>query len=303
MKQTELIFKFLHGDDYCDLFLKIQWIEADLNDTMSMEEALEGIDEIYHCAALVSFKRSDKNALERTNVNATANLVNLAIEKGIKKFGYISSVAALGRNEKGMIDEFMAPEEPEFSSFYSKSKYYAEMEVWRGISEGLNAVIINPGVILGCGDFSLGSLKIFDSVKDGLPYYPPGSNGYVDARDIAKIFVELMQKEDAFGKRYCLVEGSISYKDLFAKIASRLHVKAPVKEAGKSMGYLFYTYSLFSSLLKGEEPSLTLDMVNTAYKKYLYDNSLVKKTLGYEFIPMDKTIDDACKAYNELYPS
>ena len=301
IKETELVFKFLCGkNSHVEIFKRIQWFEADLLDSVSLTDALEGVDEVYHCAALVSFKKSDNNALLKTNVEGTAMLVNLCIERNIKKFGYISSVAALSRSENGIIDETMPSEEPSFSSFYSRSKFFAEMEVWRGIAEGLKAVIVNPGVILGFGDFNKGSLKMFGTVRKGLPYYPMGSNGYVDGRDIARILVELMQRDDTFGKRYPLVSESIFYKDLFAMIAEGLHVKAPSREAGKFLSYLYYYYSSIASFFMGKSAELTKAMVDTSMKTYNYDSSLIMKTLEYTFIPIQKTIGDACVAYLEL---
>ncbi len=300
LKQTELVFKEKCTGDYRELFYKIEWVIADINEISELNEAMEGIDEIYHCAALVSFKRSDNNALIKTNIEATSTLVNLAIANRIQKFAYVSSVAALGRSEQGLINEYMAPEIPSFSSFYSKTKYYAEMEVWRGISEGLNAVIINPGVILGIGDYSKGSLKIFDTVRKGLPFYPPGSNGYIDASDVAKIIVLLMERDACFGKRYCIVTSSISYQNLFQNIASHLGVKAPTQAAPKFLGIMYYFYASLSALIQGRASEITLDLVNTSYQNYNYDHSLILSTLDYNFIPIEESIKNSCKHFLSL---
>jgi dihydroflavonol-4-reductase len=298
--QTAFIFEHLAKmEGVPNPFSRIQWVEADLNDEAMLIEALKDVDEVYHCAAMVSFKPDSRDELMKTNVEGTARIVNLCLEKEVKKFGYVSSVAALSRNENGIIDETMPSVEPSFSSQYSKSKFFAEQEVWRGIAEGLPAVIVNPGVILGWGDFDKGSAQIFSAVKKGLPFYPPGSNGYVDARDVATALVRLMDDPTCFGKRYLLVSETVTYQSLFQNISQCLDVKPPSRPAGKALSYAYWAFSEIYSLLTRNPPMLTKEMLETSFKTYNYDNNRIRQALGFEFIPLSKTIADTCAIIKE----
>ena len=156
---------------------KVEWVQGDILDVISLEEALNGVSQVYHCAAVVSFNPKRINELFQVNVEGTANVVNACINAGVQKLLYVSSVAALGRmREDSAIDENMHWSPKTNNSEYGKSKYLAEMEVWRGIGEGLKAVIVNPTIILGAGDWNAGSTQIFKTVYNEFPWYTGGIN-------------------------------------------------------------------------------------------------------------------------------
>ena len=170
-----------------ELLQNIEWFEGDLLDFGSIEDSLEGVKEIYHAGAVVSFYPSDHKSMLKVNIEGTANLVNLALEKAISKFCYVSSVSTLGRADNlGLTDEETYWKASNKNSQYAISKYGAEREVWRGIEEGLNAVIVNPSVILGPGDWKSGSPAFFSRIGKGLKFYTSGINGFVDVRDVSK---------------------------------------------------------------------------------------------------------------------
>ena len=179
-----------------NIFEQVQWVEGDILDPVSLDEAMEGADAVIHSAAIISFAKADKKKMYHVNVQGTANVVNAAIEKNISRLVHISSVAALGRNKLGgHVNEERKWQESSMNTHYAISKYKAEMKVWRGIAEGLNAVIINPSTVLGYGDWDTSSCRIFKTIYNEFPWYSTGINGFVDIEDVARTTVLLMQSD------------------------------------------------------------------------------------------------------------
>ncbi len=184
------IFSY-YSDQSETLFEKIEWVDADLLDVYSIEESLKDVSQVYHCAAMVSFNKKDQQRMTENYVQGKANLINACIHMGIKKLVHVSSIAALGRAEKGEKTTEKTPwKDSDKDSPYSISKYQSELEVWRGIAEGLNAVIINPSVILGPGDWSKGSPSFFPLIAKGMKFYSQGINGYVGVKDVCRVMVD-----------------------------------------------------------------------------------------------------------------
>lgn len=173
---------------------KVEWVEGDVLDIVSLEEAMERIDTVIHAAAMVSFSKKEQKLMYQVNVEGTANVVNIAMEKNIKRFVHISSIAAIGRKaDGGHVNEATKWEESKVNTHYAKSKYRSELEVWRGISEGLNAVILNPSTILGYSDWNTGSSAIFKNVYNEFKWFTSGVNGFVDVEDVAAATVLLLE--------------------------------------------------------------------------------------------------------------
>ena len=273
----------------------IEWVECDLLDQQGLVRNLQGVDEIYHAAACIAHDKKMKKTINDVNIRGTTNLVNLALAAGIEKFHYISSIAALDRNEEDIITEIANGKREDFSSDYSKSKYLAELEVWRGYEEGLKGVIVNPGLIIGPGDPSSGSLGIFSLVKKGFSFYPAGSSGYVDVRDVAGCLVKLAADEKFYKQRYLLVSETMSYKDIFEKIANCFNVKAPSHKALKNMAYLLAFVDGIWSAISGKEQKITTELVTVSSRNYFFDNQKIREALGYEFIALDRTIRETCE--------
>ena len=185
-KIPEMLLPFQH---------KIVWVEADLLEINALKEALPGVTQVYHCAALVSFDPSLKKKLIQNNVEGTANLVNLCTENGIRLL-HVSSIAAIGEGKAGeLINENHHLEETPKDNAYAISKYESEMEVWRGMAEGLDAVIVNPSLIIGKNAGKEGTGQIFETVRNGLKFYTSGSCGLVDVEDVAKTMILLMESK------------------------------------------------------------------------------------------------------------
>jgi dihydroflavonol-4-reductase len=302
MRQLRFIFKQLSAESnskesWEQRLSRIEWVEAELLDIIALEDALQGIDTVYHAAGMVDFSRKNARHTIKNNVESTANIVNLCVEHNIRKLAYVSSVASIARKHNVIVNEDAKIETMKFASAYSESKYRAEMEVYRGIAEGLDAVLINPAVILGYGDYNKSSLTIVKQIAKGMPVYPCGSNAYVDARDVAKALIELAKKPESSGKRYIAIGANLSYKELFTGLATCLGKKSPYIEAGPVLCNAAWMGTGLLALLTGSRASITRDLARTAIHKFGYNSVRLQQEIGFTFTPIQKTIEDSCKGY------
>ena len=276
----------------------IEWVNGDLFDTVLLEETLQGVDEVYHCAGKVSFNPKHKTELFKTNIEGTANIVNACLNTGVKKLLHVSSVSALGRlRENTIVTEEMRWSEETSNSVYGESKYLAEMEVWRGIAEGLNAVIVNPTIILGAGDWNTGSSEIFKTVYKEFPYYSEGITGFVDVVDVVTAMIVLMNS-DISAERFIISAENISYKNLFDMIAEAFHKKPPHKNITPFMAAAVWRFEATKSLFTGKVPFITRETARTALAKVYFDNSKLLKALpSFKYTPLKNSVERIC---NEL---
>lgn len=282
------------------IFDNIEWVDGDLLDPVSLEDAMEGMDGVIHAAAKVSFAGNDRSELYKTNVVGTANMVNTAIEKKITKFVYISSVSALARPKQGhLINEGKQWEEFKPRTHYAASKYHAEMEVWRGIGEGLDALIVNPSTVLGYGDWNTTSCAIFKSVFNEFAWYTNGTNGFVDVEDIARSVVLLLQS-DISAERFILSGDNLSFRQLFNAIADGFSKKHPWREATPFLGGIAWRLEKLKSILTGRPSILTKETSKIAQSKNFFDNSKILGHLpGFQFTPLKDSIPRICLSYLE----
>ena len=276
-------------------FTNFETFKCDILDVYALEDALQDVTEIYHCAGLVSFNPKDEKKLYSINVEGTANVVNAALNAGVRKFVHVSSVAALGRIRPGeMIDENMLWTEETSNSKYGHSKYLGEMEVWRGVAEGLNAVIINPSIILGAGNWHEGSTKIFKSVYDEFPWYTEGISGFVDVKDVAVAMIQLMES-NITAEKFIISAENISYQDMFTMMAKAFGKKAPSKKVTPFIAALTWRMENIKSMFMGTSPLLTRETANTALTKVEYDNrKLITQLSGFKYRNMQDTITNTC---------
>ncbi len=278
------------------LFEKIDWIQADIIDVPSLEIAFENVEYVYHCAALISFNPKDEDALRKTNIEGTANIVNFCIANKVKKLCYLSSISALGdlkENEKIITEEAeWNPEKPH--SDYAISKYGAEMEIWRGQQEGLETVIVNPGVILGPGFWEQGSGLLFKKVAKGLSFYTKGTTGFVAVTDVVRMTVELM-KNGYSNDRFTLVAENITFQDLLNTIADSLKAKRPSMHASPFLVTLAYKIDWFLSNVLGQKRKLDRATARASYTESRYSNEKIKSTLQTEFLDIHQYIKDISK--------
>jgi dihydroflavonol-4-reductase len=277
----------------------IEWTEGDITDLPSIENALIGIDKVYHTAAFVSFNPRHKQKIFETNIKGTSNIVNLCLEKKINKLCFVSSIAALGQNENGQpVTEDILWKPSKNISTYSLSKYHSEMEVWRGITEGLNAVIVNPSVILGPGDWRKGSQVIFPFTEKGIKFYPKGTNGFVDVRDVVIGMVNAMES-DLTAERFILSAENIPYKSLLTMIANAFHNPPPTKKANIPILSILQIFESLRSLIFNCEPRLTKDTISISQNLSYYSNLKSREKLNIAYKPLEKTLNEICCLYKD----
>ena len=277
----------------------IEFIYGDVLDYDILEEAMRDVDEVYHCAAVVSFDPSDKNNLMRVNVEGTKNMVNAALQCGVKKFCHVSSIAALGRALEGeTIDENSPWTHSKNNSVYSNSKHEGEMEVWRGIAEGLNATIVNPSLILGAGRWDSSSCELFNTIAKGFPFYTTGINGFVDVKDVTRAMIMLMEN-NKFGQRYCLNGALISYQDLFKLMADNFKVKAPYIKVGKFLSEVAWRVFWLIGKIQGKKPLITKETARTATRTYSYSSEKIIKELDFKFTPIEESVREICENFGK----
>jgi dihydroflavonol-4-reductase len=273
----------------------LQQFQCNILDVVGLEEAMQGVEQLYHCAAMVTFAPSRKWELFKINIEGTSNVVNAALCKGVKKLVHVSSVAALGKiSENEQVNENMNWTEETNKSNYSQSKYLGELEVWRGIGEGLTAVMVNPVIILGEGDWNAGSSQIFKNVYNEFPWYSEGINGFVDARDVAKAMIALMESNIS-SERFIISAENRSFREVFNLIANAFGKKQPHKKVTPFIAGLIWRLEEIKSRLTGKKPLITKETAGTALGKVHFDNSKLLKFLpDFHYRTIEETISYTC---------
>lgn len=279
---------------------RLKTIHCNILDVTTLEEVMDGIDELYHCAGSVSFIPGQEAQLYKINVEGTANVVNAALNAGVKKMLHVSSVAALGRiREDEPINENMQWTAETSNSKYGHSKYLGEMEVWRGIAEGLNAVIVNPVIIIGAGNWDDSSTKIFKSLYNGSPWYTEGTTGFVDVKDVAAAMILLMGSEIS-SERFIISAENKTYRDVFDQIANAFNKKKPSKKATAFLASVVWRWEAIKSKFTGAIPLITKETAATALTKAKFDNSKLKKYFpSFQYTSLEQTIKTSCSALQQ----
>lgn len=281
-----------------DLFSKIDWIQADILDIPSLEIAFKNIDSVYHCAGFISFDPKDEQQLRKVNIEGTANIVNFCIDKNVRELCHVSSIAALGdltKLKNGDTTPLFITEETEWNpeklhSDYALSKYGAEMEVWRGQQEGVNVVIVNPGVVFGPRFWNQGSGAFFTTVKNGIPFYTNGTTGYVAVTDVVKIMHQLMVS-GCFNERFIIVAENISYKNMIDMIAQKIKSVKPKIEAKPWLLHLAWRLDGAFATLFSTKRKISRQGAHSLQNTDLISNEKIKSQLDYSFEKISDYID------------
>jgi len=293
----------LYGGDREAITNWVEWVEADLNYFQSLVDALHGVDMVYHCAAMVSFRPSERSEMFRININGTGNLVNACLETGVKKICHVSSIAALGRNEYGkLIDETSGWIPEDKHSGYSISKFHSEMEIWRGAQEGLCAVIVNPSVIIGPGDWKNGSSAFYGQLDLGLRFYSTGKTGFVDVKDVTSAMLLLTDDDNfakACGNRFILNAVNMSYRDFFSRIACSIGVQVPKIPVSNLMLSIAWRMSILWGKITGTTPQITQETALSASKRAEYDGSKITRLFNFNYNNIDESINAIGKIFLE----
>ncbi len=283
-----------------NLAAQVEWIEGDVFDVVALQEGMTGADAVVHSAAVVSFHGAERHQMYRVNIEGTANVVNAALDCGVRRFLHVSSVAALGRTAK----EELVTEEKKWATsatntHYAISKHHAEVEVWRGFAEGLEGVIINPSTILGFGNWHQSSCAIFRNAYREFPWYTKGINGFVGVEDVAEAAVQLLLS-DIRERRFIVNGDNWSFQQLFNTMAAGFHKKPPHREATPFLGQAAWRLEKLKALFSGRKPLLTRETAKVAQSRTRFDNQALLAALpGFRYTPLETVIKDACARYEE----
>jgi dihydroflavonol-4-reductase len=276
---------------------KVEWVYCDIRDPLGLEDAMAGVDAVIHAAAKVSFVKKDRREMYSVNIDGTAHVVNAALACHVPRFVHVSSVSALGRTNGGEVTEEKSWEDSKYNTNYAISKFYGEMEVWRGIGEGLRGVIVNPSTILGYGDWNHSSCGLFRNAWREFPWYTEGINGFVDVTDTAKAIVRLLATNIS-GQRFILNGDNWSFRHLFTTIAGEFGKKPPSREATPFLAGIAWRVEKIKSLLKGKPSLLTKESARVATSSTFFNNGKILRQLpDFRFTPLEETIRTACQAY------
>ncbi len=284
LAKVENVFSY-YDKNYKTLFKKIEWLEACVEDVPALTLAFADVDVVYHCAALVSFNPKDYLKMRRTNIKGTANMVNLSVDFGVRKFCYVSSIATLGDTLKAKEVNEENEWNAQHKSGYAITKYGAEQEVWRASQEGLNVVVVNPGVIVGPGFWQSGTGQLFASIYKGFKFYATGVTGFVGVNDVVKAMVALTESSLSL-ERYILVSDNMNFKEFFSLIADSLNVKKPNFKVTKFLGAVAWRIAWLKSLLTNKAPLFTKESARSLQEKTFYSSQKIVAALDFKFSPL-----------------
>jgi len=291
--------KILQFEELSDAQISLaEWKKADLNDSISLNELLENCSVVYHCAAVVSYRRDERKKMYTTNVEGTRLLVNLCLELPHIHLCHVSSIAAIGRSPGVLeLDEESEWVESSHNTHYAVSKYLAELEVWRGIHEGLKAFIVCPGFIVGPGRPDRSSTSVIPSVAMNTGIFPPGGTAFIAAKDCADYMIHLMEAK-MIGERFILAEANMQHRDFFKKVASALRIPAPKREAGIALMNLAVLYSRLREFFGGIKNQVTFESIRNASVQYKYNTSKLKRHISINLHTIDAAIEHCVRFYN-----
>lgn len=278
---------------------KIEWFEGDVEDIIRLEDAMQGVRQVYHAAAVVSYDDRDAKQMFAVNVEGTANVVNAALQAGVKKLVHISSIAALGKTKNGqLISETTNWQEEGYTTNYSRSKHFAEMQAWRGLAEGLDVAILNPSVILGSGFWEKGPAKVFLNAWNEFRFYPMGGTGFVDVRDVARLAIQLMES-DISGERFIANAENLPTEQLMRRISDVLAKKQPSTKVTPFIQGIAWRAAWVQGRLTGKRPFITREIARQSSQTSRYDNNKSLAQLQFQYTPIERTIQDTCAQLQE----
>jgi len=293
---TEKIFGY-YETDAPEAMKQVEWVPGDVTDLPGLMEVTRDVSCVYHVAGRVTFSKRERKDADLVNIGGTANIVNACLENGVQRLCHVSSIAVLGDAENGgMIDETVLNRPAASHSYYGKGKYLGEMEVWRGICEGLEAVIVNPSVVIGPGFWLGAGAPLFTRVYRGLSFYPGGQCGYVDVRDVASFMIRLAES-DISGKRFILSAENLSHRDFINLVADAMGKKRPVYRVTRAAGTAACLVEKLRSWVTGQAPSLYRHALKIAEEKTSYDNRKVLDAVGGSFVSIQDSVSDAVQLF------
>jgi nucleoside-diphosphate-sugar epimerase len=289
------VFRFCN----CNQYDAIEWVEGDVLDTDSLEDAMKGCTHVFHCAAIVSYHPAERADMYRVNTEGTANVMNVALLLGNIKVGFVSSIAAIGKAKNNdHVDEESEWVENDMNTHYAITKQLSEMEFWRGIHEGLEGVAFNCGFIIGPGNFERSSPSLFRKLNEGMGFYPPGGTGFIAAADAAKCIVELTLSNIS-AERYILVTENLSMKELFQEVAAAIGKRIPQREAKPWILEVARIAEWLKEKATGKQALVTKETVKNASLRFYYDSSKLQRAFVFQPTPIKEAIRQTAQYFKE----
>ncbi len=312
LEEVKRVFSY-YTNEADELFKLIDWVDVDLLNYDDVERVLIDVDQVYHCAATVSFQPGDRKSMIEFNRESTANVVNACVAMGVDKLMHVSSSSAIGKAPAGSeATESMIWARTKTRTGYAESKFKSEMEAWRGMEEDLKTVIVNPTIIFGPGFWDRGSSSMFSRVAGGLKYATPGVTGYVGVQDVVSAITSLIAS-DISGEGFILTSGDFSYQEIFEKIAAALNGSngspsadspgspRPLKLVSASTLKFLARLDGFVGFFTGRR-RITSEHVHSAFGVSRYSNEKIRNATGMEFSPMDKVVENVAGFYRSDHP-
>jgi len=279
-----------------DLFKRIEWVKADITNIPSLKKAFEGISKVYHTSALVSFDPKDDKKLLRTNIEGTANVVNISIGKKVDKLCFVSSIAALGTS----VNSNPINEEKEWTetatTMYAISKHHAEMEVWRASQEGIPVAVVNPGIIVAAGFWKRSSGSFFSQAYRAPNFYLPSGTGFVGVKDVVSAMMGLM-KSSIHNQRYILVSENWTYKKFSYLLAKGLNKPLPKKAIKPWMLVFFWRLDWLRANILGKRRRLSKEVAQLFKTQDFYDGSKIERDLNFTYGNLENTVKECCAIF------
>lgn len=301
LETVKKVFQFYFPEEGMALFSGIEWVDADLLDIEGLERAMKGVEKVFHCAGMVSYDPKDRDKLLEVNVESTKNLLESARSEGVKGFGHLSSTSALGKAQEGrVLDESANWSTDHRNSDYSVSKYMAEREVWRAREEGLPALVLNPCIVIGPGDPGRSSTTLIGGVAKGNPFYPPGSNAFIDARDVARPLVDLMEGMEHEGENFVLIGEHRSFQDVMQKIAANIGQDPPRYRAGPLLLEFAWRSESLLRIASGRKPNITKQTARNGQRQMRFSSEKAERRFGFDPRSIDEAIQNASAFYLQL---
>lgn len=293
ISQVQKVFSWYTGDAE-ELFRQIEWVNGDILDIYSLEPLLQGIDTVYHCAAIVSFDSRTRKQMLANNIDGTANLVNASLNMGVRRICHVSSVSALGKTSHGEpVTENTNWIPSKRNTGYSESKFFSETEIWRGVEEGLEAVIVNPSIIIGPGRWEEGSPAFFRIIHQGLPFYTTGSTGYVGISDVVTAIQILMDPENfdkAKNQRFLINSQNLTFREFFTKVSAALGKPAPRIPVSRTMLSVAWRILAIWTWISGKPSPVTRETASSSSSRTEFDGSKICRMFNFQYSPVEEVI-------------
>lgn len=271
--------------------LKVESCLGDLRNPASIREAVKGCDTVFHTAAMISYWRKERPLMGEINVGGTRTIVEACLEAGVKRLIHTSSTAAIGFPASGGVaDESVAYNWHPYDVGYRNSKHAAEEEVHRGVSLGLDAVLVNPSIVIGPRDIHFhGGQLIRDVYRKKIFYYISGMLNVTYVDDVVQGHLSAARLGRK-GERYILCGETLTRKEVLTTIAEVVGGIPPLFKVPTPMIRLVTAGSELVSAVAGKKPWISSELMAGNELEYRLSSHKAESELGYTITPFREAV-------------